>query len=181
MHLKNGNEDKVVEELYLSVWPQIRGYVRSNGGNLEQAEDVFHDVVIKLIVKLRKGEQEALRQIEPYLFVMAKNHWLNKIKRESRVKLVDQFSDFNDLIAPASIEGTDELLNIMQEALSKIGDTCRDLLTLTYFKDFSLEKATIEMGLSSTDVARTYHYRCKKKLLKEVEHNQTLKELMSLS
>lgn len=170
-----------MEALYLSVWPQIRSYVRSNGGNLAQAEDVFHDVVIKLIVKLRKEKEEALRQIEPYLFMMAKNHWINKLKRDSRIKLVDQFSGFNDLIAPSSVESTDELLKIMQDALGNIGDTCKELLTLTYFKDFSLEKAAEQMGLSSSDVARTYHYRCKKKLLKEVEHNQTLKELMSLS
>ena len=152
--------------LYTSAWPKVKRYIKSHGGNTEQAEDIFHDIIIKLMVKVRKGDLPDLLDINGYLFVMAKNLWIYTVRRNSK------FSLFDVMIERAESPTTDtslELEQLVNEILNQLGGICRDLLRLTYFENVSLKVAAETMGLSSADVARTYHYRCKKKLLDQVQ------------
>lgn len=166
----------MIKALFDSAWPKVRRYIRSQSGSLEQAEDLFHDVVIKLMLKFRKGELGDLVEVDGYVFVMAKNLWFTRLKRNKKIQFVDYVLDREE---PTHVDNSQQLSQLVSSALEQVGDLCKQLLRLTYFENASLKTVAETLDLSTTDIARTYHYRCKKKLLKVVKGNQEIKDLLS--
>ena len=64
------------------------------------------------------------------------------------------------------------------EILNSLGDMCRDLLKMTFYMDYSLKEAAEQLGISNAEVAKTYQYRCKKKLFETITTNVAFRELM---
>lgn len=110
-----------------------------------------------------------------YLFVIARNLWISNKRRDVKISYVDQLFDLED---KPNLNDGNELARLVNNLLNQLGDTCKKLLHLTYFEENSLQQATQKMKLSNASVTRTYHYRCKKKLLSLVKGNQLLKDLM---
>ena len=46
--------------------------------------------------------------------------------------------------------------------------------------DMSLKEAAQKLGISNAEVAKTYQYRCKKKLFETIRNNEAFKELMQV-
>lgn len=179
-YLVRGEERKAIEILYKEVLPQIKKYVLKNSGDKQQAEDLFHDAVIKMIVKIRNSELPEDTNAKAYLFTIAKNSWITKAKRDQKVELTSDVAIYEK----GSYSGTsilkDEKSTLMDEMLTTLGETCKELLKLTFYMDYSLKEASDKMGLSGAEVAKTYQYRCKKKLFDKVKDNKAFRELMGV-
>jgi RNA polymerase sigma factor (sigma-70 family) len=166
--------------LYKEAFPGIKSYVLKNSGDRELSEDLFHDVVIKLILKVRKEELPENTDVHAYLFTMAKNFWITKAKRDTKLQFSSEILDF-DLSVPEEMEThKNEKSVLMAELLESLGNMCRDLLKLTFYKDCSLKEAAEKLNISNAEVAKTYQYRCKKKLFEAIKSNNTYRELMEV-
>lgn len=168
--------------LYKQVWPGVLKYVRRNSGDSEQAEDAFHDGVLKIITIINDGGMDPSTDIKAYLFSVCRNNWIAKSRRDTRIKLTDtvpedvnhQESSFGSLL-------NDEKVAAMEQMLTSIGEKCKELLKLTFYMDYSLEEAAKMLGISNAGVAKTNQYRCKKKLFEKIESNVGFKDLMGIS
>lgn len=167
--------------LYVSVWPQIVAFVKKNSGDRSNAEDLFHDSVIKLIKLVRTNQTDSILDVEAYVFTMAKNSWYTKTKRDERI----QYD--NDQVKNLSLQSDDfdnhiqkEKSDLMDAMLTSLGETCKELLKLTFYMDYSLKEAAEMLGLSGADVAKTYQYRCKKKLFTRIKDNHAFRKAMDI-
>ena len=160
--------------------PQIKKYVLKNSGDKQQAEDLFHDAVIKMIVKVRNNDIEEDTNAKAYLFTMAKNSWITKAKRDQKVELTSDVAIYETENTSSIDILSDEKSSLMDEMLTTLGETCKELLKLTFYMDYSLKEAADRMGLSGAEVAKTYQYRCKKKLFDKVKDNKAFRELMGV-
>lgn len=175
------NEKKAIELLYRSVWPQLLAFIKNHNGDRGNAEDLFHDAVMKLIKMIRNGEVEEVNDVEAYVFTMAKNSWYTKSKRDERIRydneqiqdLLLQSDDFEN-------HGRKEKTELMDAMLTTLGDTCKELLQLTFYLDHSLKEAAEVLGLSGAEVAKTYQYRCKKKLFEQIRNNPAFRAAMDI-
>ena len=68
----------------------------------------------------------------------------------------------------------------MDAMLTTLGDTCKELLQLTFYLDHSLKEAAEVLGLSGAEVAKTYQYRCKKKLFEQIRNNPAFRAAMDI-
>jgi RNA polymerase sigma factor (sigma-70 family) len=169
-----------IDMLYKKVFPQIKIYIKNNRGNKEQAEDIFHDAIIKLIVKVRNKELGEESDLYAYLFVMAKNMWIVKAKRDQKVQFVEEVVESGyDAADSEDVSESGEKTKAMEEALSSIGEKCKELLMLTFYLNYSLKEAAEKLGISNEEVAKTNQYRCKKKLFEVIKSNSTFRELMN--
>jgi RNA polymerase sigma factor (sigma-70 family) len=178
--LNNGQERKAIDLLYKKVLPSITQYIRKNSGNKEQAEDIFHDAIIKLIVKIRNNELPIETDFNAYLFTMAKNLWIIKAKRDQKIQYMDDIKD-STLYSNTQEDYTsvqNETSVAMESVLTSIGEKCKELLTLTFYMNFSLKEAALKLGISNEEVAKTNQYRCKKKMFEVIKNNPAFKELM---
>ena len=92
-----------------------------NSGDKQQAEDLFHDVVIKLILKIRKDELDANTDVNAYLFTMAKNTWITKAKRESRMQLSSEMGFYDSQHSDEVKQDKKEKSVLMDKCLGLFG------------------------------------------------------------
>lgn len=174
--LKSGDEKKAIELLYKTAFPGVKRYLKSNRCNKQTCQDLFHDNLIKLIIKIRKKEIQDGTNLDNYLFVMVKNDWIKLVKKDKKVELKEFHDHGKEDTYHSDTQEQRERRTHIKKILSQLGNTCKQLLTLTYYLNYSLDEATAYMGFSSKDVAKTYHYRCKKKmrdLIKDDQHMKT--------
>ena len=178
--IREGENQKVLNQLYLTVLPRIVGYVMKNSGSEEEAKDVFQDAVVIFYKQVKMNQLELRQSIAAYLFTVAKNLWINKAKREQRMHVTDevpeqeQKSEDNLLSLLITREREQQVINVFNQ----LGDRCAELLRYVFYKDYSLAEVKEIMGFSSAEVAHTQHYRCKKKLSKLVSENVLFKKLL---
>lgn len=177
-YLENGEERKAIEILYKEVFPLIKKYILKNSGDIQNAEDVFHDSILKMILKVRNNDFDIKTDAKAYLFTMAKNAWITKAKRDKKIRLQDELTSLENS-APVEMNLDDiEKTKFMDEVLDSIGEACKKLLKLTFYMDYSLKEAAEMLNLSSAEVAKTNQYRCKKKLFEKVRNNKPFRHLM---
>lgn len=179
-YLANGEERRAIELLYQKVLPQLKKYVSSNSGDQQNAEDLFHDSLLKMIVKVRHNELAEDTDACAYLYTMARNSWVTKAKRDLKMQWTSEMGSLDRVDLTQPEVGNDEKAAFMEEVLTSLGETCKELLKLTFYLDHSLKEAAEIMGLSGSDVAKTYQYRCKKKLFNKVKDNKAFRELMGV-
>lgn len=176
--LKNGNDDLVLSFLYKEVWPKVKHYIKSNKGNEDEAKDIFQDAVI---IFYKKAKQDTLPEnvnITAYVCLISKNLWINRIKKLNKsVEFTneDQVEPAEDFLSSIISE---EKKNALQSLLSQIGDECQKLLKYSVYDSLSMKEICKLMGYSSENVAKTYNYRCKQKLIQLVMKNKSMISLL---
>ncbi|WMJ72002.1 sigma-70 family RNA polymerase sigma factor [Cytophagaceae bacterium ABcell3] len=175
--IKSGNNQFVLARLYKTVLPNVLNYIIKNSGDEEEAKDIFQDAVLVFYNQVKMGKFNEKYEIGGFIFTVAKNLWINRAKRKSRMSRMladtDVFDDNNvlkDLI-------TKEKSSAISEMLGKIDKDCRKLLRYSTYEKLSMKEICAKMGFSSENVAKTYNYRCKQKLVKLVKNNQSVMEL----
>jgi DNA-directed RNA polymerase specialized sigma24 family protein len=57
-----------------------------------------------------------------------------------------------------------EKIQVIQQCLKSLSETCRKILTLYYFDQLSMVDLAKEMGFANADTAKTKKYKCKNEL-----------------
>ncbi len=172
--IETGKDDQALNELYRHVLPVITAYVKKNSGTTEDAEDVFQDAVLTLFrqIKLKRYSEEG-SGVGGFLFTVSKNLWYNKLKRSNRITLTDSQSfddqEQNTILDQIIVE---EKLKTINQLLNDIGEQCKKILSLAIYEKKSMKEIAAEMDFKSEDVAKSIHYRCKKKLGKLARENK---------
>ena len=94
--IQENRNQGVLKELYVNVLPKVRNYILKNSGNKEDAQDVFQDAVISFMHSVKTGRFDATKDIDAYIYVIAKNIWINKIKRNQKTILNNEISEKTD-------------------------------------------------------------------------------------
>lgn len=172
----SGKDEEILSDLYRYLLPDLVKYIRKNSGSREEAEDVFQDGVIILLRKIKLNEFNQQYTIKGYFFTICKNLYLNKIRKEKRMDYhlvpgenIDVAED--DLYQKYFSE---EKTKIMKEVLDGLGEQCKKLMVFVFYYNYGMKEIAEKMGLKSADVAKSMHYRCKKKLTDLLEKNKYL-------
>jgi RNA polymerase sigma factor (sigma-70 family) len=176
--LKKGNDDLVLSFLYKEVWPKVKHYIKSNKGNEDEAKDIFQDAVIIFYKKAKQGTVPENVNITAYVCLISKNLWINRIKKMNKsVELTneDQIANNEDFLSNLI---TEEKKNALKGLLSQIGEECQKLLRYSVYDNLSMKEICKLMGYSSENVAKTYNYRCKQKLIQLVMKNKSMISLL---
>ncbi len=150
-------------------------HVTKNGGNREDANDVFHDSIIILDRNIRQDKYKSEGSIAAYLYSICKFTWNNKWRKNIKTELVEDFSqetpeESNSVHVHLINEETK--LNL-EKLLSKLDDSCRSILKMWQLS-YSMQEIAEAQNLSSPQMAKKYRYRCMKKLMKVLDDNPEL-------
>jgi RNA polymerase sigma factor (sigma-70 family) len=177
--LKKGNDDAVLSFLYKAVLPKVKHYIKTNRGNEDEAKDIFQDAVIIFYKKVKLDQFPEEVNVTAYICRIAKNLWINRAKRLNKTTELpnDDFmqtedDDFLDNLI------TEEKKNTVKNLLSEIGEECQKLLKYSVYDNLSMKEICGLMGYSSENVAKTYNYRCKQKLVQLVMKNKSIENLL---
>lgn len=178
--IKSGQDQKALQVLYKSLLPKIKKIVGLYTEAEEEAKDLFHDALLIFYKQVLSNKYDEKFDIDGYIYSIAKNLWINKIKRNQKVEIVDPYLMPENEIFEASDEKiiANERSEVITQLFAMLDEKCAALLTYTIYQDLTYEDIVDRMGFSSENAARTAHFRCKKYLMELVKNNPRLKEML---
>ena len=153
--------------------------IQSNGGNIQDAEDVFQDTLILFDRQIREGNFNGQSAWATYFVGIAKWRWVSvkrKFGRDTELK-TEHFEEIVESVEARAIEN--EKRQIIDEILAKIGEKCKNLLKL-YKLSYSMEEIAQLLGLNSPELAKKNAYECRKKFRAYVEENPDYKNFLNV-
>ncbi|WP_299271869.1 sigma-70 family RNA polymerase sigma factor [uncultured Psychroserpens sp.] len=135
----------------------------------EDIIDVYQDAIIALRDSAIKGHVDTIKsELKTYLFSIGKYIIYAKLKQQRKVHLVEDHFDFNKNESIEMIDFFNQELTKEQEqlhaAFQTLGQKCKDVLTLFYYRGFNLEDIMNELNYNSKDVVKSQKSRCLKSL-----------------
>lgn len=176
--IRLGKDEKAIGLLYDESFRKIKDFVRKNSGNIEDAEDLFQDAILVLFKHVQTGKYDDKHDLDGFLYTVARNLWINKIKREAKKSVLK-----NDYDVPSGEHFYTQVLdnersNQIMNTFAQIGEKCKDILTMVVYFDFSMKEVCEKLGYPNENAAKTQHYKCKQKLIELVGQNVAFKQLL---
>lgn len=164
------------KEIYNTYYPIISKWIVSNGGEIEQAQDIFQDGLIVLYQKSKEPEFCLTCKIGTYLFAICKRLWFKRFqtKSQQRVQQVDFSDEAQNWDGAFASEETDVNLFIenekqleqLQEAMEQLGEPCLQLIKLFYIEKKSMQDIANQLNYANTETAKVQKYKCITRLKK---------------
>lgn len=173
IHLIRENKyDPAMKGLY-TYFPVVKKFILKNSGTRQEAEDIFQEGLVIFCRKLENSGFVLSSSINTYVYSVCKLLWLDELKKKNR-QLKADFSELRDeqesTLIYDDIED-DKPLKQAQAAVMKLGQKCRELLELFYFKKASMKDIAKHLGFSSEKGAKNQKYRCIEKAKELVKHS----------
>ena len=175
--IREGN-DKGILELYRHHRDSFIHWAQQNYKIDEAtAADVFQDTMVALHNNVAKGKLfELSSSLKTYLYAIGKNIICMKLNKMEVVTDPEE----GQIADTLTIEIVDNIaLNERQQLVSAllntIGEPCRTILRLFYFKGFSMEAIARQLEFNNENVAKTQKLRCittLKKMLRDRYNSQ---------
>ncbi len=152
-HLRNNKYSKAVNGLYNSL-PSIKKYICANSGTEEDAKDIFQDALVVLYKKVNSTEFVLSASLTTYLNAIAKNLWLTELLRRKKLPEDKSSTEIADVVTYEETGFT-----IATTAFNLLGEKCRQLLMLFYFKKKSFKEIAGILAFSDEKIAKNQKYR----------------------
>ena len=172
-----GNSDQVLRYLYQAVQPKLSHWIIRNNGSEEEAQDIFQDAVLSFYEYVLQGKFDVSKSVDGFIFSIGRNKWINRAKQKSKVVSGADFIENLEIeVEERDLEVKDQDSNKKIEALlTQLGERCKELLTKSIFYNMKMVEIAESMGFKGADAAKTKNYKCKKRLMKLIKEDDSVK------
>lgn len=160
--LQHDMQDKAFRRLY-KYYPKVEKHILINSGSKEEALDIFQDALVVLYQKVSdpKFSVDTEIKIDGFLINTCKLLWSNEL-RKKKVRKGDDSGlgslEFEDDIAE-QIE-KEEKFKVMEDIIKKLGQKCKSILEMFYYKSSSMESIAKKFGYKTVKSAKVQKYKC---------------------
>ncbi len=172
--------DTTVRYLYQTHFESLANFIRTNSGNDQDAEDLFHETLVVFIELVKQQKFRGDSSIKTFLYAIQRNLWLNELKKRSRTSYrettyYDKSEKYERDIqyGVAQEEARKQVLGL----IDKLGENCKKILVLFYYEEMSMKDIFRQMGYENEQVARNMKYKCMKKLNDMLDSDVAVKQL----
>lgn len=178
--IRKNENSKYIELMYKRFFEKVKTIVHKGGGNQDDAKDLLHDTVLIFFKHVREQKYKLDTDIDAYLYTVAKNRWINKAVRDKRMVHTDKSIEMPNTQSSHlhTIYSKERAMGV-KNVLEQLGDRCKELLNLIYFEELSMNEICARMGYTTSDVAKTKHYKCKQRMVAYINQHVAYKELLS--
>ncbi len=157
--------DQALSQLYRQYYEPVQQLILKNSGTTDEADDIFQEVLLAFYTQLRNGKLTLQCSIKTYLYSVARNMWLNELRKRSNKPTMVETDEFivleeNHLAAMMLTERNQEMAKLIRS----LGEQCQEILTYFYFDRFRMKKVAALMGFANEQVAKNKKSKCLKKL-----------------
>ena len=160
------------EQLFTSYTYFIREGMHKHSLSEDEAFDAYSDTILSAIEKIRNGSFEGRSSLKTWLYQIFHNKCVDLLRKKTTNKhSVHQTTTINDWLLQLSDTGksiVQKLIDktdwdLLKQKLNELGDTCRQLLTLSA-EGYSDKEIGEVMEYKTADVVKTSRLRCLEKL-----------------
>ena len=174
--IARGNPE-TIEQIHQNYFERISIYIKNNGGNIEDAKDVFQDAIMAIYVKCKsQGLKDLECSFYTFLYAICKNLWLKKCRKLYRE--ADYITEMMESeLSPKIVETIElkERWELYREKFGKLCKECQDIMEM-HFEKKSFKEIGEITGLSSNYVKKK-KCLCKKTLLNMISKDSRFKEI----
>ncbi|WP_235296962.1 RNA polymerase sigma factor [Portibacter marinus] len=173
-------DSKVISEIYKDILPGIISWIRQNGGQEDDAKDLFQEMIVSIYKKLKAGEFELTCKFWSYALVVCRNLWFAKIRKTDRISYVEQVDDDRVEISPGMQEEIEqkEQLKLYRKHFQALSESCQKVLSLFFAKVKMAEIA--EKMDSSEGYIKKKKFKCKEELVNKIKADPLFAELTEI-
>lgn len=159
--LKEG-DTPAFEYLYKSYYKMAEYFILKNSGQSSDAEDVFQDALVVLYEKSQDDSFQLSCTLKTYLYSIVRNLWLKKL-RDSKIQT--KITDFESFVqVEEAIEEDDGLFDQVQQALSQLGEKCREIIVQFYYQKKKMTEIASSLNYTNAENAKNQKYKCMQQL-----------------
>ena len=178
--LKRG-ESKAFEELYKSYFPMIKNLIMKNSGSNDDAHDLFQETVISFHSKVKEEGFELKSKLSSYLYSIARNKWLYRlrgVKNSPLVPIVDTFEGVAEIDDDKLYEEEvrEKKHSMMQQVLKEISEGCRNIIVKFHFYKMPLKEIAEELNITY-ESAKVKKARCLKNFKQKIKDHPEFKNI----
>jgi RNA polymerase sigma factor (sigma-70 family) len=162
-------EDKAaIEQIYRDNYTMVQSLILNNSGTTDDAADIFQEAMIVLFEKSKMADFELNCQLKTYLYSVCRRLWLKKLQKMQRFgRQAEEMEEIIPVEDDLELHEKRQLdFNIMENAMSKIGEPCKSLLEAYYIHKKQMLQIATEFGYTNADNAKTQKYKCLVRLKK---------------
>jgi RNA polymerase sigma factor (sigma-70 family) len=169
-HIKAGDE-KYLKLLYHKFRSKCVGWFQKRQ-NLthEEAAEIYQKAFTIFYYNVKDGKVTELNsELSTYLIGVGKNLVKEMLRSRKRTLPLDEIPD--KFVTDAEGIRTHEINHqkiLIERILKKVGDPCRTLLLLYYFKNYSYEAIAINMGYKDKDGVKKKKSLCLRKIREQL-------------
>jgi len=169
--------DAAIRAVYRNHFESLTWLVKNNSGNQQDAEDIFQEVVVNFIELVQKDKFRGESSVKTFLFSMMRHTWLNELKKrgrsEARELKYEKAMGMEELDVSHLIAGREAKAQVMN-IVERLGETCKKILVMFYYEDFSMKEILENLSYESEQVVRNKKYKCLKQLEQLITGNPYL-------
>ena len=169
--------DAAIRYLYRTQFRITASYIRQNSGTIEDAEDIFQEVILVFIEILKKDKFRGESSVSTFLYALSRNIWLNELNKRDKSKKRDKKFEIEkgttDLDVSHAIANREINIQLMEQ-MDKLGETCRKILLAFYFESMSIREILMSLNYENEQVVRNKKYKCLKQLEQMIAGQPTL-------
>ena len=160
------NRERTLEQIYATVYPMMRHYIRQHGGTDDDAKDITQEALITYYEKTIHGQLSLTSSVSTYLMGIGKNLWRQELERRSRrTSLTDAVGN---ALPDDSEPETDLPAASLMTYVEQLGESCRSLLVSFYYFGQRLEQIARQHGYRSVRSATVQKHKCLERLRRSV-------------
>jgi RNA polymerase sigma factor (sigma-70 family) len=162
---------------YTQSWKHCKPRLMNLTSNMADIEDVFAEAIAKFWVKYQQGEIANQDNLNGLVYVMAKNLWLNQLRKQQQFAPTLSLDD-DERPIQAGGEWDEALLKLTEQidepqqtetlakAWERLENKCQELLKATVIERERQQKLLDKMDYKNTDTVKAAKYRCLQNLKK---------------
>ena len=180
--LKTGNNrNSAIRYLYSTCFDSLTAYTMQNSGSLQDAEDIFQEVLVDFIGLVRFDKFRGESNIKTFLFSINRFKWLNELKKRNaatarELKYEKNISgaekNIGDLITQK--ESTAGILQLVEA----LGEKCKKILLLFYYENMAMKEILSHTDYENEQVLRNKKHKCLKEMERMISEKPFLKQAL---
>ncbi|MBX2829096.1 MAG: sigma-70 family RNA polymerase sigma factor [Flavobacteriaceae bacterium] len=176
------NDGKRIQEIYSKFAPKVIGFVKQNSGDEDAAKDLIQEVIMIIYDQAKTKNLKLSCPFDAYFFMICKRKWYSKLKKNAKEQVTNEpYSGFDSETLHEQVQETEQFdtkMQLYKELFQKLGDTCKEILQLS-FGSFSMEEIANQLDISYA-YARKKKSLCIGQLTKWVQASPLYKQLKEI-
>ncbi len=162
------NDSKATALIYKENYPIIHSLVVNNNGYSDDAKDLLQEAMVVLFEKAKDAEFVLTCKITTYIYSVARRLWLKKLQYNAKnTTIADHVEETVAVEDDLEQHQNQNLqLELMNDALAKIGEPCKGLLEAYYFNKMNMHDISEKFGYTNSENAKNQKYKCLVRLKK---------------
>lgn len=144
-----------IERLIIRHKDKVFRFIISKVKDVDLANDIFQDVFIKVINKLREGRYNEEGKFISWVMRISHNMVIDHFRKESRVKVIrpnDEYNIFNTLAEEVECAESDliknNVLNELKDLVDYLSEEQRQVVQMRYYAGMTFKEIAEESGIS---------------------------------